>query len=109
MPAPLYVSVNTNALTSAVFTLERPDQPVALQIGSLGRGNQITVEFTANSGAAPFAPLQRTDGTGTIFTAHSGTGPWTAPRPCLWCRRTFLSSGPGERICPRCAPPDNGG
>lgn len=35
-------------------------------------------------------------------------GPWTAPRRCLWCRRTFLSIGPGERICPRCAPPDNG-
>ena len=98
MPAPLYVLVNTNAFTSTVFTLERPDQPVALQVGSLGRGNQITVEFSSNSGAAPFAPLQRTDGTGVIFTAHSGTGPafCLLPRvPTPW-GRIAMSSGPTE-------------
>jgi len=34
--------------------------------------------------------------------------PWMAPRRCLWCRRTFLSTGPAERFCPRCRPAENG-
>ncbi|MDU9007069.1 hypothetical protein QO231_24930 [Sedimentitalea todarodis] len=27
----------------------------------------------------------------------------SAMRTCLWCERSFLSSGPGNRRCPRCA------
>jgi hypothetical protein len=38
----------------------------------------------------------------TVLLEQKG-GPHVAPRVCLACNRPFLSEGPWNRICPRCA------
>ncbi len=96
MPNPLYVTVNTNANASPGFTLERPDHRHMLAVPSLGRGNLVSLEFSATSGGPVWSPLQRSDGTGAVFACHSGEGPCFAPwpkAPTAWARLS-LSSGP---------------
>jgi len=80
MPAPIYVRVNSNALTSEAFTLERPDYRHVLHVPSITAA-AVSLQFTATSGTEPYLPFTRLDGTGALHTVHSGVGMVWAPLP----------------------------
>ncbi len=77
-----YVTINSDALTSAAFTLADPNKRHALAVPSMTAA-AVRLEFSQTSGSAPYFPLARDDGSGAVFTAHSGTGPAFAVLPLL--------------------------
>ncbi len=77
MPQPRYVTINSDALTSAAFTLERPDYRHVLHVPSITAAS-VSLRFTTTSGTAPFLPLTRSDGSGAVHAVHSGVG-------MIWC------------------------
>ena len=93
---PIFTTVNSDALTSAPFVLPDPGKRHALAVPSMTAA-AVRLEFTATSGTAPFLPLARDDGSGAVFTAHSGTGPAFCPLPPLptsWGRIAVSSGTP---------------
>ncbi len=94
MPGPYYVTVGTaTPAVSTAFTLDRADKDVVIEIPSLAAGGELRPQFSSTSGG-PFSTLQRYDGTGASFAAHSGTGPAIAivTPPTPWGRFSFTGS-----------------
>ncbi len=80
MPQPIYLKINSDALTSQAFALERPDYRCFLHIPSITAAG-VGLQYTVTSGAAPFMQFTRLDGTGAIHMVHSGIGMVWAPLP----------------------------
>lgn len=95
--AELYVVVASGLTVSGPFTLPRPDLPAVVHIPSLAAGNAVNPQFSATSGG-PFSTLQRPDGSGAVYSVHSGAGPAIGVMrdiPSPWGRFTF-SGSPGD-------------
>ncbi len=80
MPAPRYITINSDALTSAAFTVERPDARLFLHVPSVTAAS-VSLRFTTTSGTAPFLPLTRGDDSGAVHSVHSGIGMMWCPLP----------------------------
>lgn len=95
MPDPIFLTVGTATPTvSTAFTLpQAANRRLVVEVPSLTAGGEIRPQFSATSGG-PFWPLQRLDGSGALFTVHSGAGPAigviTPPTP--FGRFTFTGS-----------------
>lgn len=94
MAGPYYLAVGTATPTvSPAFTLERGDRDMVIEVPSLTAGTEVRPQFSSTSGG-PFYTLQRLDGSGLPFAAHSGSGPamcrLTQPTP--WGRLIFTGS-----------------
>ena len=91
----VYVSAGSGQTATAAFTLVNPG-PFAVSVSSLTAPGPVGLEFSENSGSAPFKTLMRNDGTALPFFVHSGIGqafgmvPY-APTP--WGRLTVASGG----------------
>jgi len=95
----IYVTINSDALTSGAFTLPDPSRRHALAVPSMTAA-LVALQFTTTSGTAPFLPLHREDGSGQIHTVYSGTGPGIAvlpPLPTPW-GRLAVSSGTASQV-----------
>lgn len=96
MPGRVYLTVASGALVSSQFVMDTPGRTFAVEVPSNGTAASIGVQFTTTSGGGIFSTLQRMDGSGMSFAAHSGTGPAfgiipVCPTP--W-GRIFLSAAP---------------
>ena len=91
----LYVSAGSGQTATSPFTLPGRG-PFAVSVASLGAPGPVGLEFTENSGSAPWRILTREDGTGQPFTVHSGEGQaiGVVPRaPTPWGRLICASAG----------------
>jgi hypothetical protein len=90
-----YVTAGSGEATTTPFALGNRG-PFAVSVASLGAAGPIGLEFTENSGSAPFRTLTREDGTALPFQVHSGIGQaiGIVPRaPTPWGRLTLPSAG----------------
>lgn len=97
MADPIYILVASGQTVSGAFTLERPDLSLVVHVPSLVAANDVRPQFSATSGG-PFVNLLRSDGSGAIFSVHSGAGPaygLIEQPPFPWGRFTF-SGSPGN-------------
>ncbi len=93
--AELYLTCNSGSLYSPAFVLEDPTKRLFLAVPSLSVATAAMLQFSQTSGAGPYLPLTRQDGTATVHTVASGPGPAFAPLPPLptpWGRISFANS-----------------
>ncbi len=98
MPQPRYITINSDALTSAAFSLERSDYRHVLHVPSITAAS-VSLRFTATSGTAPFVPLTRSDGSGLVHSVHSGVGMVWAPLPQVptpWAQLAVSTGTPSQ-------------
>lgn len=89
-----YVTVGTATPTvSQAFTLNQANRRMIVEVPSLTAAGELRPQFSATSGG-PFWTLQRPDGSGAPFAAHSGSGPAIAriDPPTPFGRFVFTSS-----------------
>lgn len=94
MSSPIFITVGTaTPAVSQAFTLERADRAVVVEVPSLTSPGELRPQFSSASGG-PFWTLQRDDGSGVSFTAHSGSGSAIAVLTPLtpWGRFSFTGS-----------------
>lgn len=87
-----FAVVQSGFTVSSGITLARSDQPFTIEVLSQAAVS-LTAQFTSTDATAAtsgqYGTLLRSDGTGAVYTAFSGSAPaWTAPvmPPTPWLR-----------------------
>ena len=89
MPGPVFVTIASGFAVTSAFRIDRPAGALAVFVPSMTAAD-LRIEFATTSGGGTFfGALTRGDGTGQIFSTHSGAGPataWIPVVPSQWAR-----------------------